>query len=141
MSLLQAGRLGVSICLDDIVHGATQPQHDARLQQVFHSLSAHHIILNTVKCLLGIPEIKVVGYKLSGQGITSISLHVDAIHTLLESQSFSQLASSLGMATYYLRFLPQSASTVAPLRHLGSGPRVAVILCRRLSISSLLSPH
>ncbi len=56
-----------------------------------------------------------MGFSLSKEGIAPIMSHTEAILSLPDPQSPSQMSSFLGMATYYLRFLPHYSETTAPL--------------------------
>ena len=103
-----AGIPGVAIYLDDIVvHGPTADVHDDRLNRVFAALAKHALTLNTEKCVFSVPEIEFVGFRLSASGITPLQSNVDAIQAIPEPSSAAQVASLLGMAGYYLKFLPQ----------------------------------
>ena len=114
-----AGIPGVAIYLDDIVvHGPTTGVHDERLNRVFAALAKHTLTLNTEKCVLAVPEIEFVGFRLSAGGITPLQSNVDAIQAIPDPSSAAQVASLLGMAGYYLKFLPQYSDTTAPLRRL-----------------------
>ena len=114
-----AGIPGVAIYLDDIVvHGPTTNVHDERLNRVFAALAKHTLTLNTEKCVLAVPEIEFVGFRLSAGGITPLQSNVDAIQAIPDPSSAAQVASLLGMAGYYLKFLPQYSDTTAPLRRL-----------------------
>ncbi|KAJ8356497.1 hypothetical protein SKAU_G00192910 [Synaphobranchus kaupii] len=119
MSLILAGIQGVSIYLDDVVvHAPSTTLHDARLEQVFQRFRQHNVTLNVEKCVFGAEEVEFLGFRLSRAGITPIMSHTEAILSLPDPRSPSQLSSFLGMATYYLRFLPHCSDATAPLRQL-----------------------
>ncbi|KAJ8342697.1 hypothetical protein SKAU_G00326250 [Synaphobranchus kaupii] len=119
MSLILAGIQGVSIYLDDVVvHAPSTALHDACLEQVFQRFRQHNITLNAEKCVFGAEEVEFLGFRLSRAGITLIMSHTEAILSLPDPRSPSQLSSFLGMATYYLRFLPHYSDATAPLRQL-----------------------
>ena len=68
--------------------------------------------------MFGVKEVEFLGFRLSKEGITPIVSHTEAILSLPDPQSPSQLSSFLGMATYYLRFMPHYSDSTAPLRQL-----------------------
>ncbi|KAJ8342723.1 hypothetical protein SKAU_G00326510 [Synaphobranchus kaupii] len=76
----------------------------------------HNVTLNAEKCVFGAEEVEFLGFRLSRAGITLIMSHTEAILSLPDPRSPSQLSSFLGMATYYLRFLPHYSDATAPLR-------------------------
>uniref|UniRef100_A0A3B3IH14 Gypsy retrotransposon integrase-like protein 1 n=2 Tax=Oryzias latipes TaxID=8090 RepID=A0A3B3IH14_ORYLA len=119
MSLILAGIPGVSIYLDDVVvHAPTMTLHDARLAQVFQRFEQHGVKLNAGKCVFGVTEVEFLGFRLSQAGIAPIMSHTEAILSLPDPQSPAQLSSFLGMAAYYLRFMPHFSDSTAPLRGL-----------------------
>ncbi|KAJ7991327.1 hypothetical protein DPEC_G00296170 [Dallia pectoralis] len=119
MSTILASCPGTVAYLDDIVvHGPDVDTHNVRLEQVFESLSRHHVTLNTEKCTFSIPAIDFVGFRVSADGISPLQSNVAAISAVPNPTTASQLASFLGMTAYYMRFLPQYSSVTAPLRML-----------------------
>ncbi len=119
MSLILAGIQGVSIYLDDVVvHAPSAALHDDRLEQVFQRFEQHGVTLNSEKCMFGVEEVEFLGFRLSEKGIAPIMSHTEAILSLPDPQSPSQLSSFLGMAAYYLRFMPHYSDSTAPLRRL-----------------------
>lgn len=117
MSLILAGIQGVSIFLDDVVvHAPSTELHDTRLEQVFQRFEQHGVRLNAEKCMFCVGEVEFMGFRLSRDGIAPIMSHTEAILSLPDPQSPSQLSSFLGMAAYYLRFMPRFSDSTAPLR-------------------------
>ncbi|KAJ7993939.1 hypothetical protein DPEC_G00259880 [Dallia pectoralis] len=119
MSTILASCPGTVAYLDDIVvHGPDVDTHNVRLEQVFESLSRHHVTLNTEKSTFSVPAIDFVGFRVSADGISPLQSNVAAISAVPNPTTASQLASFLGMTAYYMRFLPQYSSVTAPLRML-----------------------
>ncbi|KAJ8015112.1 hypothetical protein DPEC_G00022770 [Dallia pectoralis] len=119
MSTILASCPGTVAYLDDIVvHGPDVDTHNVRLEQVFESLSRHHVTLNTEKCTFSVPAIDFVWFRVSADGISPLQSNVAAISAVPNPTTASQLASFLGMTAYYMRFLPQYSSVTAPLRML-----------------------
>ncbi|KAJ8014581.1 hypothetical protein DPEC_G00017120 [Dallia pectoralis] len=119
MSTILASCPGTVAYLDDIVvHGPDVDTHNARLEQVFESLSRHHVTLNTEKCTFSAPATDFVKFRVSADGISPLQSNVAAISAVPNPTTASQLASFLGMTAYYMSFLPQYSSVTAPLRML-----------------------
>ena len=119
MSLILAGIQGVSIYLDDVVVHAPSPAvHHAHLEQVFQRFEQHGVTLNAEKCMFGVGEVEFLGFRLSKDGIAPIMSHTEAILSLPDPQTPSKLSSFLGMASYYLRFMPHYSDSTAPIRRL-----------------------
>ncbi|XP_055622846.1 uncharacterized protein K02A2.6-like [Toxorhynchites rutilus septentrionalis] len=66
-----AGVEGVIVYIDDIVvAGKTKEQHDARLEEVLSILRENNATLNKEKCLIGVKQLEILGYKVSPAGIS-----------------------------------------------------------------------
>ena len=114
-----AGLKGVSVYMNDIVvHGATQEEHDRRLSAVLDCLQKHNVTLNITKCVFGSNEVQFVGFRVSGNGIQPIQSNIDSISTIPAPTTVKELMSFLGMANYYLKFIPQYTTIMAPMRNL-----------------------
>ena len=74
--------------------------------------------MNAEKCMFGVEEVVFLGFRLSKEGIAPIMSHTEAILSLPDPQTPSQLSSFLGMAAYYLRFMPHYSDSTEPLRRL-----------------------
>ncbi len=119
MSTILAGVPGTAIYLDDvIVHAPNAVVHKQRLRATFAALSQHNLTLNMEKCLFAVPEVDVVGFNVSSEGLLPLHSNIEAIHQVPEPSSAAQVASFLGMTTYYMRFLPQYSTITYPLRQL-----------------------
>lgn len=119
MSTILAGVPGIAIYLDDIiVHAPNAVIHEQRLRDTFAALSQHNLTLNVEKCLFAVQEVDFVGFHVSAEGLSPLHSNVEAIHQVPEPSSAAQVASFLGMTTYYMRFLPQYSTITYPLRQL-----------------------
>lgn len=62
---------GVIVYIDDIVvAGKTREEHDRRLKQVLAALKENNAKLNTKKCVIGVNEWEILGFKVSAMGIS-----------------------------------------------------------------------
>ena len=62
MSQILEGLDGVECNIDDVlVHGATQEEHDQRLEAVLQRLADANVTLNAEKCVFNVPSVKFLG--------------------------------------------------------------------------------
>ena len=114
-----AGLKGVSVYMDDIaVREATQEEHDRRLSAVLDCLKKHYVTFNNTKCVFGSNEVQFQGFRVSDNGIQPIQSNVDSISIIPAPTTVKELMYFLGMANYYLKFIPQYATLTAPMRNL-----------------------
>lgn len=108
--------------LDDfLVFSRSQAQHEDHLRQVFTRLREYGMVLNTSKCVFGVPEVTFLGYRISESGTKPLDEKVDAIRNFPPPKDVRSLRRFLGMANFYRRFLPNAAQTQAPLNALLTG--------------------
>lgn len=119
MSTILVGVPGTAIYLSDvIVHAPNAVIHEQRLRATFAALSQHNLTLNMEKCLFAVPEVDFVGFHVSAEGLSPLHFNIEAIHQVPELSSVAQVASFLGMTTYYMRFLPQYSTITYTLHQL-----------------------
>ena len=110
---------GAKNLLDDIaVWGKTKSEHDARLSRVLHKLDRYNVRLNPAKCLFGVREMDFIGHHFSADGVKPLQSNVEAIINAPQPATRKQLASFLGAAGYYMKFVPNFAEIARPLRGL-----------------------
>ena len=78
----------------------------------------HNVTLDDTKCLLRCKEIQFLEFRVSGNGIQPIQSNVDSISTIPAPTTVKELISFLGLANYYLKFIPNYTTITAPLRNL-----------------------
>ena len=64
---------------DIIIVGATQEEHDIRLEKVVQKLNEHGLTLNATKCQINVPELTYMGHILTSQGLQVSDEKVKAI--------------------------------------------------------------
>jgi len=67
------------------------------------------------KCAFLLPSVNYPGNKISAEGLQPTEEKVRAIKEATALSNFSQLCSFFRLVNYYGKFLPNLASTVAPL--------------------------
>ncbi|XP_011879086.1 PREDICTED: uncharacterized protein K02A2.6-like [Vollenhovia emeryi] len=114
------GAEGVSTLMDDIlVFGATEAEHDERLEYVLRRLRDNGITLNKSKCIFRTSSVKFLGHVISAdKGVQPDPEKVTAVRELERPKSAVELRRFLGMVHYHLKFLGHLADIAQPLRDL-----------------------
>lgn len=116
---------GLDFCyayLDDfLIFSKDEAEHETHLHQLFTRMKEYGVLVNTSKCVFGVPEITFLGYRISASGTKPLESKVEAINDFPLPKTVRQLRRFLGMLNFYRRFLPHSASIQAPLNALLSG--------------------
>ena len=119
MSQRVADLPGVCVYMDDIlVFGKDSQDHAAKLQMVLERLNSLNIRLNESKCVWNAQSLEFLGHTISNAGLQPSADNTKAILKAPEPMDKPSLLSFLGMCTFYLRFLPNFATTAEPLRKL-----------------------
>ena len=117
-SLLQ-GIKGVSVYTDDnLVTGPSEAEHLDTLTQVLSRLEAAGMRLKREKCAFLLPSVSYLGHVISVHGLHTKEGKVRAIVKAPEPRNVGELRSFLGMVNYDGKFLPDLATTLAPLYQL-----------------------
>ena len=70
MCQILEGLDGVECNIDDVlVHGATQEEHDRRLEAVLQRLGNANVTLNAEKCVFNVSSVKFLGQIVGADGI------------------------------------------------------------------------
>ena len=104
------------VYIDNIViYSKTYKDHIDHLDKVLEAIKLSGITLSPVKCHLFYSSILLLSHKVSRLGLLT---HVEKVHTIIELQSptkLSQLQTFLGMAVYFLVFIPYYSDRCYPL--------------------------
>ena len=117
------GDLPFCVCyVDDVlVFSDSKKEHLQHLKIVLERLSKNGLIVREDKCTFGASEIEFLGHIISQHGVTPIREKADAIQRFPKPTTVKGLQEFLGLVTFYHRFLPNIASTLAPLNELLKG--------------------
>lgn len=104
---------GLQFCfpyIDDIlIASATEEEHKRHLRQVFDRLSQYGLTINIEKCTFGQPQVKFLGYEVSGEGSRPLPDKVTAVTNFPLPKFAADLRRFLGMLNFYRKFLPNAA--------------------------------
>jgi hypothetical protein len=107
------------VYIDDIVvYSKTPQEHAKHLTQIFERLRQVGLQLKPSKCFIGLPELELLGFRISGRGIETQPEKVEAIAKMNVPTTVKQVQSFMGMVNYYKQFIPNLAVVAAPLTEL-----------------------
>ena len=116
MENLLQGITRVCIYLNNIlVTGATDQEHLANLAQVLSRLQSAGMRLKQQKCTFLLESVFYFGHVISEESLHTSAHKVKAIVDMPDPRDITELRSFLDMVNYYEKFLPDLASTLAPL--------------------------
>lgn len=95
-----------------------QAEHDKRLKQVLHRLVERKLTLNLEKCLFSQSRLQYLGQIIDSDGIRKDPSKVKAITDLAEPQNIADLRRFLGLVNHLMKFCPNLAEKLKPLRDL-----------------------
>lgn len=117
MTRMLAGIEGVIVYIDDVViSGRTLEEHNSRLDEVLAVLESNHAKLNASKCVYGVRELEVFGFKVSAAGISPSSEKTSAIKNFRVPQTKEEVRSFLGLVNFVGHFIPHLSTRTEPLR-------------------------
>ena len=114
-----SGKEGVKFRMDDIlVIGRDQAQHDQRLKQVLDRLAQRKLMPNLEKCSFSQSRMQYLGQIIDSEGIRKHLSKVKAIADMAEPQDIASLRHFLGLVNHLMKFCPNLAEKMKPLRDL-----------------------
>ena len=88
------------------------------LERILTRLREVNLTLNPDKCHFGYREIAVLGYKISGEGVMPDPKKIECIKLLKAPTNVKEVRSTLGLFSYYRKFIDNFAKIVAPITNL-----------------------
>ena len=106
----------VLVYLDDIlVTGQNTEEHLKNLEEVLSRLQQAGLRLKSSKCVFMSPSVEYLGYHNDKDGLHSSEKKVKAVKDAPTPRNITELKAYLGLLMYYGKFLPNLATTLAPL--------------------------
>jgi cleavage and polyadenylation specificity factor subunit 1 len=90
-------------------------EHEQHLWALSDRLQRYGILNNPEKCIFQLPEVTLLGCKVSAKGSLPLEERVTHLQDCHRPKTASQLHRFLGMLNFYKRFLPHAGATQAPL--------------------------
>ncbi|XP_060126817.1 uncharacterized protein K02A2.6-like [Zootoca vivipara] len=151
MDSLLKGIPGVTPFFDDVlIAGPTPEEFEDRLRSVLHRFQTAGLKVKREKCLLGVPQVDFLGFKVDAEGVHPTGDKVRAICEAPAPKSKSELQSFLGLLNFYHAFLPHKAAVAEPLHRLldkrapwvwGQRQRAAFQAVKDLLVSNSVLAH
>lgn len=101
-----------------LIFSRSAQEHEDHLHQLFTRMKEYGVLVNTTKCVFGVPEVTFLGYQISEKGTKPLVSKVEAIANFPVPKTVRELRRFLGMINFYRRFLPNAAQIQAPLNAL-----------------------
>jgi len=116
---------GLNFCyayINNILAASLSPEeHYEHFKILLRRLEKYSVVINPIKCIFDLEEVKFLGYLISKEGIRSISGRIKAIIEYQKPQTVKDLRRYLGMLNFYWRFLPDIAKILATISKLLHG--------------------
>ena len=105
--------------VDDItIHGCTEAEHDAHLQDLMRTACKYDLVFNAQKTHVKAQAINYFGCLYDANGVHLDPGKVDAVHALPATTNITELQEFLGLVTYLSPFIPGLSTLTAPLQEL-----------------------
>ena len=119
METLLQGIPRVLVYLDDIlITGTSTEEHMSNLRVVLSRLQEAGLRLRKDKCEFMVPAVQYLGHVIDASGLHPSAAKLEAVKDAPTPQNVTELKAYLGLLSYYSKFLPNMATTLAPLYHL-----------------------
>jgi hypothetical protein len=109
----------VVVFIDDIlIYSENEEEHAEHLRIVLSRLREHQLYAKFSKCEFWLKKVPFLGHVLSGDGI---SVDLTKVHEVLDWKvptTVHEVRSFLGLAGYYLRFIPDFSKIAKPMTRL-----------------------
>lgn len=110
------------VYIDDIlVFSDNVDDHAIQLATLLDSAIAVGLKFNPTKCHFAYPSLKVLGHRVSTDGLSVLQDRAAAVRELATPRSLKELCHVLGIFGYYRQFIPWYAMVAAPLTCLTKG--------------------
>ena len=102
--------------IDDIlVFSRNLEEHKRHLHEIMNRLDAYGLALNLAKSTIAVSEIRMLGHKITRDGILMLPEQISAIKELPEPTTIKELRHALGLINFQRRFIKNAAQILVPL--------------------------
>ena len=102
--------------IDDILVFSRNPEeHKRHLHEIMNQLDAYGLALNLAKSTIAVSEIRMLGHKITRDGILMLPERISAIKELPEPTTIKELRHALGLINFQRRFIKNAAQILVPL--------------------------
>ena len=108
----------IGIANDITIHGHTEGEHDAHLQNLMWVAHKYGVVFNPQKTHVKAPAINFFGCLYDVNGVHLDLEKVDAVHALPAATNVTELQEFLSMVTYLSPFIHGLSTLTAPLQEL-----------------------
>ena len=108
----------IGISNDITIHGCTEAEHDAHLQNLMQVTSKYGIVFNPQEMHVKDPAVNFFGCLYDANSVHPDLEKVDAVHALPAPTNVTELQEFLSMVTYLSPFIHGLSTLTAPLREL-----------------------
>ena len=116
---MRAVCISIQHIIDDVLLSTPDKEsHMKLLETVLHRLECHVIVAKKAKCYFMVPTVEYLGHRVDAEGLHCTTEKVEAIRQAKTPTNVSELRTFLGIGGYYSRFIPNLATTFAPLYNL-----------------------
>jgi len=103
---------------DILISGKNDKEHLGNLRTVVKILKESGLTVKQSKCSFMQDEVEYCGYIVNKEGVRPVAGKIEAIQKAPAPTNITELRSFLGMATYYVSYLPNMATVTEPLHQL-----------------------
>ena len=100
------------------IHGHTEAEHDAHLQDLMHITHKYDLEFNPQKTHMKAQAVNFFGCLYNANGVHPDPGKVNAVHVLPAPTNITELQEFLGLVTYLSPFIPGLSTLTSPLREL-----------------------
>ena len=108
----------IGITNDITIHGCTEVEHDAHLQNLMWVACKYGVVFNPQKMHVKAPAINFFGCLYDANGVHLNPEKVNAVHALSAPTNVTELQEFLGMVTYFNPFICSLSTLTTPLQEL-----------------------
>jgi len=113
---------GAIVYIDDIIlYASSVEEMEARIKEMMERLAEWNFFLKAPKCVIGMPELTILGHVLSRDGRRMANDRIAQVSNLEYPRTPKQLRSALGETNFMRDYIPDYSNIVKPLTSIVNG--------------------